>query len=123
MSENNERNFDLGTVLTITSGGILFTNMDNVYDILNFLSNDKIYSHQIARIIKVAQVYVLEKYPKLDGVGKDIIFNSEQDVKAFIDEQKIIYGDSFALSPMSEEMYQYIDPIEEMMDMRSSRTR
>ncbi len=41
MSENNERNFDLGTVLTITSGR-LFTNLDNVYDILNYLSNDKI---------------------------------------------------------------------------------
>ena len=38
MNENNERTFDLGTVLTVTSGR-LFTSMDNVYDILNYLSN------------------------------------------------------------------------------------
>ncbi len=122
MSGNNERNFDLGTVLTITSGR-LFTNMDNVYDILNYLSNDEIYTHQIPRVMKVAQVHVLGRYPQLDGVGKDVIINSEQDVKAFIDEQKGIYGDSFGLSPMTEEMYQHIDPIEEAIDMRSGRTR
>ena len=122
MSENNERNFDLGTVLTITSGR-LFTSMDNVYDILNYLSNDKIYTHQIPRVMKIAQSHVLGRYPQLDGVGKDAVINSEQDVKTFIDEQKGIYVDSFGLSPMFDEMYQHIDPIEEAVDMRSGRTR
>ena len=122
MNENNERNFDLGTVLTVTSGR-LFTKMDNLYDILNYLSSDEIYTHQIPRVMKVAQSYVLEKYPQLDGVGKDVVINNEQDVKTFIDEQKNVYGDSFGLSPMPNEMYQHIDPIDEINEMRSGKTR
>ncbi len=58
----NEKNFDLGTVLTITSGRLL-TDMDNVYKILNYLSNDTIYSHQIPRVMRIAQSYVLGRYP------------------------------------------------------------
>lgn len=122
MSENNERNFDLGTVLTITSGR-LFTDMDNVYDILNYLSNDEIYTHQIPRVMKAAQSHVLGRYPQLDGVGKEVVINNEQDVKTFIHEQKEIYGDSFGLSPMSEEMCQHIDPIEEAINMQAGRSR
>lgn len=122
MNENNERTFDLGTVLTVTSGR-LFTSMDNVYDILNYLSNDEIYTHQIPRVMTVAKSYVLERYPQLDGVGKDVVINNKQDVETFIDEQKSIYGDSFGLSPMTDEIYQHIDPIDEIVDMRSGKTR
>lgn len=122
MNENNEKNFDLGTVLTITSGR-LFTDIDNVYDVLNYLSNDDIYTHQIPRIMQVAQSYVLGRQPQLDGVGKDVVINNEQDVKAFIDGQKAIYGDSFGLSPISEEMCQHIDPIEEAINMQAGRSR
>ncbi len=122
MPENNERNFDLGTVLTVTTGR-LFTDMDNLYDVLNYLSNDEIYTHQIPRVIRTAGAYVLQKYPQLDGVGKDVVINNEQDVKTFLDRQKDVYGDSFGLSPMPEELCQHIDPIEEAIDMRSDRTR
>lgn len=101
MSKYNEKVFDLGTVLTITSGR-LFTDMYNVYYILNHLSNDRIYTHQIPQVMEIARLYVLERYPQLDGVGNDIVISSEQDIKAFIDEQKGVYGDSFALSSMNE---------------------
>ena len=122
MNKNNERTFDLGTVLTVTSGRV-FTSIDNFYDILNYLSNDKIYTHQIPRVITIAKSYVLERYPQLDGVGKDVVINNKQDVETFIGEQKSIYGDSFVLSPMTGEIYQHIDPIDELIGMRSGKTR
>ena len=56
MSENNEKSFDLGSVLTVTTGR-LFTEMEKVYDILNYLSNDSIYTHQIPRVMEAAQPY------------------------------------------------------------------
>ncbi len=122
MPENNERTFDLGSVLTVTTGR-LFTEMDNVYDILNYLSNDSILIHQIPRVMKTAQPYVLARYPQLEGVGRDVVINGWEDVKAFLDSQKAVLGDSFALSPMPREMCEHIDPIEEAIEMRSGKTR
>ena len=122
MPENNERTFDLGSVLTVTTGR-LFTEMDNVYDILNYLSNDNIFTHQIPRVMKTAQSYVLARYPQLEGVGQDVVINGWEDAKTFLDSQKVVLGDSFALSPMPKEMCEHIDPIEEAIEMRSGKTR
>ena len=122
MPENNERTFDLGSVLTVTTGR-LFTEMDNVYDILNYLSNDNIFTHQIPRVMKAAQPYVLARYPQLEGVGQDVVINGWEDVKTFLDSQKAVLGDSFALSPMPREMCEHIDPIEEAIEIRSGKTR
>ncbi len=122
MSENNEKSFDLGSVLTVTTGR-LFTEMEKVYDILNYLSNDSIYTHQIPRVMEAAQPYVLTQYPQLEGVGKDVVINSWKDAKAFLDSQKEVFGDSFALSPMPKEMCEHIDSIEEAIEMRSTKTR
>ncbi len=122
MLENNERTFDLGSVLTVATGK-LFTEMANLQYILDYLSNDSIFVHQIPRVMKTAQSYVLAKYPQLEGVGQDVVINGWEDVKAFLDSQKAVLGDSFALSPMPREMYEHIDPIEEAIEIRSGKTR
>ncbi len=118
MPENNERTFDLGSVLTVTTGR-LFTEMDKVYDILNYLFNDNIFTHQM----KATQSYVLARYPQLSGVGQDVVINGWKDVTAFLDLQKAVLGDSFALSPMPRQMCEHIDSIEEAIEMRSGKTR
>ena len=46
--------FDLGAILNITTGR-LFTNMDDVYEVLNYLTGDDICTHQIPRVMKAAK--------------------------------------------------------------------
>ena len=52
--ENQEmqRDFDLGAILNITTSR-LFTNMDDVYEVLDYLTGDSIYTHQIPRVTKI----------------------------------------------------------------------
>lgn len=94
MSENNERNFDLGTVLSITTGRV-FTEFGNIYKILNYLSRDNLFTNQLPRVAEIAQPYITKK----------------------------VLGDSFALSPMPEEMCEHINPIKEAEQMILSRTK
>lgn len=101
MDNNNEKNFDLDVILTVTSGR-LFTNIENLYDILNYLTNDKIYTHEIPYLMNIAKKYILSKYPQLVNVGRDVAINNWQDIKNFIDEQKKIYGNSIRISPMQK---------------------
>lgn len=122
MQENKERSFDLGTVLSATTGR-MFTNMNNIFDIFNYLANEEIYIHQFPRVAKAAELHILQRYPQLNGVGKDVIINNEEDVTTFLNSQKEIYGNSFPLSPMPEELYQHIDPIEEVIQMRYGKRR
>lgn len=119
--EKNSKQFDLGAILNITTG-ILFTSMDDVYEVLNYLTGDSIFIHQIPRVMDAAKPYVLSLHPELEGVGAGVAINSFEDAKAFVDEQKKIYGNKLSLTPMSKtDGYSHVDPIEEAIEIKSGR--
>lgn len=119
--EKNSKQFDLGAILNITTG-ILFTSMDDVYEVLNYLTGDSIFIHQIPRVMDAAKPYVLSLHPELEGVGVGVTINSFEDAKAFVDEQKKIYGNKLSLTPMSKtDGYSHVDPIEEAIEIKSGR--
>ena len=119
--EKNSKQFDLGAILNITTG-ILFTSMDDVYEVLNYLTGDSIFIHQIPRVMDAAKPYVLSLHPELEGVGVGVAINSFEDAKAFVDEQKKIYGNKLSLTPMSKtDGYSHVDPIEEAIEIKSRR--
>ena len=113
----DSKEFDLGVILTLTSERI-FTDISNVYDVLRYLTGDDIYSHQLSRVLNIAQKYALSLYPELKGVGNDVIINNHEDYLSFMQEQKKIFGDKLSLSPMPESFgYKYVDPIEEAIGL------
>ena len=122
-SQETQRYFDLGAVLNITTSR-LFTNMEDVYEVLNYLTGDNIYTHQFPRVMEVVKPYVLSLHPELKGVGEKVEIHSFEDAKAFVDEQKKVFGDKLPLKPMSKtDGYSYVDPIEEAVEMTSGRAR
>jgi len=121
--EKNSKQFDLGAILNITTSR-LFTNMDDVYEVLNYLTGDSLFTHQLPRVMETAKPYVLSLYPQLEGVGVDVVINSFEEAKAFIDEQKKIYGDKLPLTPMSKiDDYSHIASMEESIQIKSGRRR
>ena len=82
--EPNQREFDLETILNITTGR-LFTSMDDIYEILEYLSSDSLATHQLPRVAGIARNYILSIYPELKGVGEDVEINSFDEAKVFID--------------------------------------
>ena len=57
----------------------------------------------------------------LKGLGRERVFNNEMEVHEYIEFQKSIYGNTFALKPMPTEMYEHVDPLDELYEMRSGR--
>ena len=43
--------YDLGTVLSVTTGTLL-TKIGNVYKILNYMTGDNLFTHQLPRVSK-----------------------------------------------------------------------
>ncbi len=110
------KNFDLGTVLSITSGR-LFTDMGNIYEILNYLTTSSLWTHQLSQAQEIAKPYILAKFPELENVGSEVIINSKDDVIKFLDEQQKIYGNSFSIEPMPLDKYEHRDPLAELENM------
>lgn len=108
------RTFDLGTVLSITTGKLL-SNIDNVYEILDYMTGDSLFTHQLPRASRECEPIILRQYPQL----KDIDANSvnTENWKEFLDEQVSKYGNSFEIIPVGLFEHKFIDPITEAIDM------
>ena len=107
---NNSKQFDLGTILTITTAKCrLFTEIENLYIILDYLTGSTHLTHELPRAHEIVRPYVLSLYPNLEGVGDDVVIESYEDLENFLTEQKKIFGETLALSPIPKG-YSYIEP-------------
>ena len=61
------KEFSLGDVLSITTGRLLSDcHMDGVYDILNWMTGDNLFTHQLPRAAEKCEPWLIEQYPQLD---------------------------------------------------------
>lgn len=62
--------FSLAQVLSITTGR-LCCDMGGVYEILNHVTGDNIFTHVFMRAIRFAAPLILEQFPELEAAGKE----------------------------------------------------
>lgn len=61
------KQFHISDVLSITTGRLVSTrHMDGVYDILNFMTGDNLFTHQLPRASDECKPYLLAQFPQLD---------------------------------------------------------
>jgi hypothetical protein len=116
----NTRTFDLGTVLSITTG-VLFTTMDNVYDILNYMTGDELFTHQLPRASRECAPAILRQWLCLKEVDATNI--DKTNWKEFLGKQIKKYGNEFSIVPLVAFEHKYIDPMEEAEQMIGSKTK
>jgi hypothetical protein len=114
------KTFDLGTVLTVTTGRLL-TDIGNVYNILDFMTNDNLMTHQLPRASNACTKPLLAQFPQLNEVEVPESFEGEDHdphaaVKNWLDTQKVIYGNAFEVEPL--ESFEHKNPLTELADMR-----
>ncbi len=115
----NKKEFDLGAILNITTKRLI-TNMEDVYEVLNYLTGDIILTHQFSKVIPIVREYILSIYPELTGIGDNIEINSIEDAKSFTNEQKKVFGDKLPLSPIEKKAY-YANSFELENEMKHGR--
>ena len=63
------KKFHLGDVLSITTGRLVSPrHMDGVYDILNFMTGDNLFTHQLPRASDECKPHLLAQFPQLAEV-------------------------------------------------------
>lgn len=62
--------FHISDVLTVTTGRLVSArHMDGVYDILNFLTGDELYTHQLPRAMRECEAFLRIQFPDLWNGG------------------------------------------------------
>ena len=64
------KKFHLSDILSVTTGRLVSTrHMDGIYDILNFMTGDNLFTHQLPRASKECEPYLLKQFPELAKAG------------------------------------------------------
>jgi len=107
------KNFHIGDVLSITTGLLVSPRrMDGIYDILNWMTGESLFTHQLPRVMKEAQPVLLKFHPQLADVVTPE-FKSPDDVGAWVATQINAFGETLPVPKMSDDEHESIDPMSE----------
>jgi hypothetical protein len=114
--------FHLSAVLSITTGRMVAINgMDDIYQILNFMCQDNLFTHQLPRAMKECAPYLIEKFPQLKDITCEGI--TRENHKEIIEALCTEHGDIFLVTTLPQHAHEYIDPMSELAEkMHPSQT-
>lgn len=114
------RKFDLGDILSVTTGRLVSTrHVGGVYDILGYMTGEQLFTHQLPRASRQCEGPLLQQLPQLASIEVPDDFSDADDVYAWLDKQKAIYGEVLPVEPISDGTDAQ-NPIEELCDMVGS---
>jgi hypothetical protein len=108
--------FDLGTILSITDGHLL-TDIGNVYKILDFMTGESNFTHQLPRVGRECRPVILAQHPELSSFDGDGI--TPENARDVLDEAIKKYGNEFEIAPL--ENYKHVDAIAELGQLLDNR--
>lgn len=114
------KDFALGDVLSITTGALVSRDhIDGVYRILNYMTNDNLFTHQLPRASRECEGPLLAQHPQLaaivvpefSGVTND---ERKAAVYAWLDGMERAYGETLSIEPLTDDDHTYVDPLDEL---------
>ena len=109
--------FHLGDVLSITTGILLSPDgMNGVYRILNHMTGDDLFTHQLPRAAEECRPTLREQHPALAGIEPPEL-DGEAAAMAWLAEQVTEYGEMFDVEPLSAGDHMRINPLAELSMM------
>lgn len=110
------RDFHIGDILSITTGHLVSPRlMGGVYDILNFMQNDNLFTHQLPRASQECKPYLLEQHPQLAIVTGEGI--TENNWAEWLGHQVSNFGAMLPVAPVPPAQRHIRAPLEELEEM------
>lgn len=106
--------FSIEQVLSIV-GGKLLCNIGGIYEILNHMTQDTIYTHQIPRACDECNPWLLRWFPQLADYDDSSV--TPENVKEWVRAMVKKYGETLEVDSIPRDDHEIIDPIKEAEKM------
>lgn len=111
------RSFHLGDILTVTTGILVAPRgVDALYDLLNYMTGDNLFTHQLPRAAEECAPALRTQFPDLAAVQPPT-FDSAAQVESWLAEQVARYGSERVVEPLPADGHAHIDPLAELLMM------
>lgn len=110
------------TAEIITAGtGKLCCQMEGVYKILNFLTGDNLYTHQLPRAFRACEAWVIEQHPWLKELDESKC--NPETVWEWLADAEARFGKMHELQPLPQDRWLSKGPVAELLEMEVPRDR
>lgn len=109
--------FHLGDILSVTTGRLVSPrHMGGVYDILNWMTGEDLFTHQLPRACRECEGPLLARHPDLAAITVPEKFGdgTPEAVGRWLAEQVEIHGETREVEPLAAGERTRIDPLTEM---------
>lgn len=113
------RLFHIGDILSITTKPKVLVSpdgIDGVFRILNFMTGDTLYSHQLSRAANECKPYLLEEHPWLHEIDSSTV--DENTWRSWLEQQVEQYGEQHSVRPIHPEDHDRKYALQELREMR-----
>ena len=110
------KKFQIGDVLSITTGALVsHDHMGGIYNILDWMTGETLFTHQLPRAMDAAQPALKKAFPALAEIEfPKYLVNGEKDaIFTWVDTQAELYGEWWEVPRLGEGVYVPMDPISE----------
>src|SRR5580700_11279259 len=119
-SSEATKKFHIGDVLSIVTGQQYSPEgMSGIYKILNFMTGDSLFTHQLPRAKDECTPYLLKQYPDLANIVPQ---DRKEDKKEWLQKQIAQFGEYLVISKLPPKVHQEIGPLDEFLSMKRSST-
>jgi hypothetical protein len=122
---NETKRFHISDLLSVVPGAIVSTrHMDGVYDILNWMTRDDLFTHQLPRAARECEPHLLRQFPWLADASMDTLegllenVGPDKDARkaacdAWWNAQARLHGEWHEVARIPQDDHDRIDPIAE----------
>jgi hypothetical protein len=111
------RRFHIGIVLSITHDALMSPTrppISGIYEILNYMTGDNLYTHQLPRAALECRPFILGQHPQLaEWTGGVTPENVHQRIYEAVKQ----FGQTLEIAPLPRDAHERIDPLSELAEM------
>lgn len=115
---DNARTFHLGDILSVTTGRLVSpTHMTGISKLLDHLTSDNVFTHQIPRVVRECQPSLLAQHPDLSHVEVPEEFTGQEHVETWLAAQVARFGEFLPVAPLDAGEHAFVNPVEELASL------
>ena len=108
-----KRDFHIGDILSVTTGCLVSPRLiEGVCDILNFMTGESLYTHQLPRVCSEAGPAILRQHPALANVDTSAVDGDNW--RTWLDARIAEFGETLPIERMTVDEHERIDPLSEL---------
>lgn len=115
--QKQTKDFPTGAVLSVVTGRLVSENhIDGVYEVLNWMTGESLFTHQFPRVGREAEPVILAMHPDLSIAIEEADQVNEDNWREWLATWKARYGETIAVPLLTIGEHERIDPLSELSE-------